>query len=54
MVDPKLIKYHNLADELDAYVAQAQEDQLDEKVVQALKNAAQAARQAKDELLKKK
>lgn len=54
MVDPKLVKYHNLADELDEYIAQAQEDHLDDAVVQALEKAAQACRKAKDELLKKK
>lgn len=54
MVDPKVLKYHNIAEELDAYVMDAQEQGLDETLIEALQNAASAARNAKDKLVKQK
>jgi hypothetical protein len=54
VVDPKILKYHNIAEELDAYVMDAEEQGLDESLVQALRAAASAARNAKEALMKQK
>lgn len=54
MIDQKLIQYHNLADELDRMVMDAQEEKLDERVIHALLEAAHTCRVVKEEQLQNK
>ncbi len=54
MVDPKILKYHNIAEELDAYIMDAEEQGLDESLIKALREAASAARTAKEKLMEQK
>lgn len=54
MVDPKILKYHNIAEELDAYIMDAEEQGLDESLIKALREAASAARNAKEKLMEQK
>ena len=54
MVDPKILKYHNIAEELDAYIMDAEEQGLDESLIKALREAASASRTAKEKLMEQK